>query len=79
MGLLMTMLLGLAGSFVGFLIFAELLDIGDEDAFDLGGLIGAVLGAMLLLFLYERFVASKSVAPATAPAVGRDREHRRRR
>ncbi len=59
MGLLMTMLLGLAGSFVGFLIFAELLDIGDEDAFDLGGLMGAIIGAMLLLFLYERFAGGR--------------------
>ncbi|MDX6586920.1 MAG: hypothetical protein QOI31_1393 [Solirubrobacterales bacterium] len=66
MGLLMTMVLGLAGSFVGFLIFAELLDIGDDDAFDLGGLIGAIIGAMLLLFIYERFVAGSSPRPAAA-------------
>jgi len=70
MGLLMTMLLGLAGSFVGFLIFAELLDIGDEDAFDLGGIIGAIIGAMLLLFLYERFAGGTATAPASAPARG---------
>ena len=78
MGLLMTMILGLAGSFVGFLIFAELLDIGDEDAFDLGGIIGAIIGAMLLLFLYERFAGGSSPkaaasgprAPA-APSTGR--------
>jgi uncharacterized membrane protein YeaQ/YmgE (transglycosylase-associated protein family) len=80
MGLLMTMVLGLAGSFVGFLIFAELLDIGDEDAFDLGGIIGAILGAMLLLFLYERFVAGNSPKPAAAitPA-DRERERGERR
>jgi uncharacterized membrane protein YeaQ/YmgE (transglycosylase-associated protein family) len=60
MGLLMTMLLGLAGSFVGFLIFTELLGIGDDDKFDLGGLIGAVIGAMILLFLYERFAGGGS-------------------
>lgn len=55
MGLLMTILLGLAGSVVGFLIFTELLGIGDNEAFDLGGLVGAVIGVMILLFLYERF------------------------
>ena len=77
MGLLMTMILGLAGSFVGFLIFAELLDIGDDDAFDLGGIIGAILGAMLLLFLYERFVASNTPGAATAPVAPADREARR--
>jgi uncharacterized membrane protein YeaQ/YmgE (transglycosylase-associated protein family) len=63
MGILMTLILGLAGSLVGFLIFTELLGIGDDQAFDLGGLIGAVIGTMLLLFAYERFVASRS-APA---------------
>ena len=70
MGLIMTMILGLAGSFVGFLIFAELLDIGDEDAFDLGGIIGAIIGAMLLLFIYERFVAGGS-SPKPAGAVSK--------
>ncbi len=83
MGLLMTILLGLAGSFVGFLIFAELLDIGDEDAFDLGGLIGAIIGAMLLLFLYERFAgeispaASKAQKSVDAPVEKADRDERR--
>ena len=62
----MTMVLGLAGSFVGFLIFAELLDIGDDDAFDLGGIIGAIIGAMLLLFIYERFAGGSSPKPAPA-------------
>ena len=55
-GFFVTILLGLAGSLVGFLIFTELLGIGDNEAFDLGGLVGAVIGVMLLLFLYERFV-----------------------
>ncbi len=74
----MTMVLGLAGSFVGFLIFAELLDIGDEDAFDLGGIIGAIIGAMLLLFLYERFVGgpSRPVAPISEPDARRERTER---
>jgi uncharacterized membrane protein YeaQ/YmgE (transglycosylase-associated protein family) len=54
MGLLMTIVLGLAGSLVGFLLFTELLGIGDNQKFDLGGLIGAVIGAMLLLWGYRR-------------------------
>jgi uncharacterized membrane protein YeaQ/YmgE (transglycosylase-associated protein family) len=53
MGFLATMLLGLAGSVVGFLIFTELLGIGDDKMFDLGGLIGAIIGVMLLLALYR--------------------------
>lgn len=62
MGIIMTLILGLAGSLAGFLIFTELLGIGDNEAFDLGGLIGAVIGTMLLLFLYERFVADRGAA-----------------
>ena len=55
MGFFMTILLGLAGAVVGFLLFTELLGIGDNEAFDLGGLIGAVIGSMLLLALYRKF------------------------
>ena len=55
MGFLMTLLLGLAGSVVGFLLFTELLGIGDNEAFDLGGLVGSVIGAMILLALYRKF------------------------
>ena len=48
MGFLATMLLGLAGAVVGFLIFTELLGIGDNAMFDLGGLIGSIIGVLLL-------------------------------
>jgi uncharacterized membrane protein YeaQ/YmgE (transglycosylase-associated protein family) len=54
-GFIVTTLLGIAGSLVGFLVFTELLGIGDNEAFDLGGLVGAVIGVVLILFLYERF------------------------
>src|SRR3954453_7798973 len=53
MGFIATMLLGLAGAVVGFLIFTELLVVGDDRMFDLGGLIGAILGVILLLVLYR--------------------------
>jgi uncharacterized membrane protein YeaQ/YmgE (transglycosylase-associated protein family) len=59
MGFLATMLLGLAGAVVGFLIFTELLGIGDNELFDLGGLIGAVIGVMLLLVLYRALLKDK--------------------
>ena len=52
-GVIVTILLGIAGSFVGFLLFTEVLGIGDEDAFDWGGVIGAIVGVMLLLGLYR--------------------------
>jgi uncharacterized membrane protein YeaQ/YmgE (transglycosylase-associated protein family) len=44
---------------VGFLVFTELLGIGDNKMFDLGGLIGAVIGVMLLLGLYRLAMNSK--------------------
>jgi uncharacterized membrane protein YeaQ/YmgE (transglycosylase-associated protein family) len=52
-GFFVTILLGLAGSLIGFLIFTELLGIGDSDIFDLGGLIGAIIGTMILLLGYR--------------------------
>ena len=53
MGFFMTILLGLAGALVGFFLFTELLGIGDNEAFDLGGLVGAVIGALILLAIYR--------------------------
>jgi uncharacterized membrane protein YeaQ/YmgE (transglycosylase-associated protein family) len=64
MGFLATIALGLAGSLVGFLIFTELLGIGDNEKFDLGGLIGAVIGVMLLLGLYRAFLGRREGRPA---------------
>ena len=59
MGFIMTVLLGLAGSVVGFLVFTELLGIGDNQMFDLGGLIGAIIGVMILLLLYRLALKDK--------------------
>jgi uncharacterized membrane protein YeaQ/YmgE (transglycosylase-associated protein family) len=53
MGFLATMALGLAGALVGWLIFTNLLGIGDTDMFDLGGLVGAIIGVMILLGAYR--------------------------
>ncbi len=59
MGFIATVLLGLAGSLVGFLIFTELLGIGDNEMFDLGGLIGAIIGVMILLGGYRAFLGGR--------------------
>src|SRR5207253_9358927 len=53
MGFFATIVLGLAGALVGWLIFTKLLGIGDGDKFDLGGLPGAVIGVVLLLWAYR--------------------------
>jgi uncharacterized membrane protein YeaQ/YmgE (transglycosylase-associated protein family) len=44
-----SVVLGLAGAFVGYLIFTRLLGIGDDDAFDLGGILSAVIGVVIVL------------------------------
>jgi uncharacterized membrane protein YeaQ/YmgE (transglycosylase-associated protein family) len=59
MGFFATTILGIVGSIVGFLIFTELLGIGDNDAFDLGGLIGAIIGVMILLAIYRVVVTRR--------------------
>ena len=56
-GFFVTIGLGLLGSLVGFFIFTEVLNIGDSDIFDLGGLIGAIIGTMILLLAYRQFAA----------------------
>lgn len=53
-GIIVTTLLGLVGAFVGYLIFTRLLGIGDDDAFDLGGLLSAIIGVMIVLFAYRQ-------------------------
>lgn len=55
-GIIVTILLGIAGSFVGGFL-ANLLGLGDGDS--AAGLIGAVIGAMILLALYRVFVGRK--------------------
>lgn len=55
-GFIATFVLGTVGAFVGFLLFTEVLGIGDSDAFDLGGLPGAIIGAWLVLYLHRKFV-----------------------
>lgn len=43
--------LGLLGALVGYLIFTGLLGIGDTDTFDWGGIVGAVIGAIIVVAL----------------------------
>ena len=57
MGILATIGLGLAGSFVGGIVAHLLLGTA-------GGIVFAILGAILLLYLYRRFVQHR---PLTGP------------
>jgi len=51
MGFVQTVIVGIVGALVGWLIFTYLLGIGDKDKFDLGGIIGAIIGTMLVLLV----------------------------
>ena len=46
---LASLLLGLAGAALGWFLFTYLLGIGDDDMFDLGGIISAIIGVLILL------------------------------
>ena len=47
----MSIVLGLLGAAVGWLIFTAGLGIGDEDVFDWGGILSALIGVILVLLL----------------------------
>jgi uncharacterized membrane protein YeaQ/YmgE (transglycosylase-associated protein family) len=59
-GFFATILLGLAGAALGWVIFTLLLGIGDTDVFDLGGLIGAIIGVMILLGAYRAYAGRQT-------------------
>ena len=46
-----SIVLGLVGAFVGYLIFTRGLGIGDDDAFDLGGILSAIIGVVIVLLV----------------------------
>ena len=46
---LFSLLLGLGGAMLGYLVFTEWLGIGDTDVFDWGGIVGAIIGVIILL------------------------------
>lgn len=48
---LLTLVVGLVGAWIGWWIFTGLFGIGDSDTFDLGGIVGAIVGAVLLLLV----------------------------
>lgn len=60
-GFVVTTIIGLVGALVGYFIFTRGLGIGDNDAFDLGGLLSAIIGVVIVLTAY-RLVAGRSHA-----------------
>jgi len=60
-GCILTILLGIAGAFVGGFL-AVALDISEEgvDDFDLGTIVLAVIGSMLILFVYRLIAGNRA-------------------
>src|SRR5215210_2786736 len=48
MGFAATVAVGIVGALVGYFLFRAI-GIGDEDKFDFGGIIGAIVGTMIVL------------------------------
>lgn len=48
--------LGLAGAIVGYFIFTVGLGIGDTDVFDLGGIVSAIIGTVIVLLVVGVFM-----------------------
>src|SRR5215217_6551123 len=51
MGFIATVIVGVVGALVGWVLFTYVLGIGDSDKFDLGGVIGAIIGTMIVLLI----------------------------
>lgn len=68
---LTSLVLGLAGAALGYLIFSRGLGIGDDDVFDLGGLLSAIIGVLILLpiagFVLRRTGLSPERGSQTGP------------
>jgi uncharacterized membrane protein YeaQ/YmgE (transglycosylase-associated protein family) len=59
MGFVGTVVAGILGALVGYFLFTSVLGIGDTDKFDLGGIIGAIVGTMIVLLVW-RLITSRT-------------------
>ena len=79
--------LGLCGAALGWVIFTKWLGIGDDDVFDLGGIVSAIIGTMIILAIAS-FVLKRSgraerigrpqATPGAEPSPQRRRDRPRR-
>jgi len=58
-----SLVLGLAGAALGYAIFTGLLGIGDDDMFDLGGLLSAIIGVLIILPIATWFLRKTGLSP----------------
>jgi uncharacterized membrane protein YeaQ/YmgE (transglycosylase-associated protein family) len=70
---LVSLLLGLVGAWVGWLLFTKLLGIGDDDIFDLGGLLSAIIGVLIVLPIAGLILRRTGLSPERRGPVARPR------
>ena len=66
MGFVQTVVFGIIGALVGYFLYTFLLGIGDEDKFDFGGIIGAIIGTMIVLLIWRAVAGRGDRRPTTA-------------
>jgi uncharacterized membrane protein YeaQ/YmgE (transglycosylase-associated protein family) len=71
MGFVATVIVGIVGALVGYFLFTTVLGIGDDDKFDLGGILGSIIGVMIVLLVLRAVGGSGKGRDRTAggPAV----------
>jgi uncharacterized membrane protein YeaQ/YmgE (transglycosylase-associated protein family) len=71
MGFIATVVVGIVGALVGYFLFTTVLGIGDDDKFDLGGILGSIVGVMIVLLVLRAVGGSGKGRDRTAggPAV----------
>ena len=64
-----SILLGLIGAMAGYVIFTKGLGIGDDDIFDLGGIIGAIIGTIIVIPIATIILRKRNAASDASPQV----------
>jgi uncharacterized membrane protein YeaQ/YmgE (transglycosylase-associated protein family) len=62
-----SLLIGLAGAALGYLIFTVGLGIGDTDVFDFGGIIGAIIGVIIVLAITGAVLSNRGGSTRPGP------------
>jgi uncharacterized membrane protein YeaQ/YmgE (transglycosylase-associated protein family) len=61
---LVSVVIGLLGALVGYLIFTVGFGIGDDYIFDWGGIVGAIIGTLIVLPIAAWFLRRRGGSPA---------------
>jgi uncharacterized membrane protein YeaQ/YmgE (transglycosylase-associated protein family) len=67
---LISLVLGLLGALLGYAIFTLGLGIGDDDIFDWGGFVGAIIGVIIVIIIAApilRWIGKKRAGAAAPP------------